>query len=115
MIESGMSDKELRRLTKGFQALHSVLRLRILAALAERESNVRDLEGVLRVSQPLLSWHLTQLRQVGFVTAERVGREVCYRLQPAAFQELVHTMEALLGISLSDKDYKGKIDGTLKG
>jgi len=112
MIDSKMSEKELRRLTRGFQALHSVLRLRILAALAERESNVRDLEGVLRVSQPLLSWHLTQLRQAGFVTAERVGREVRYRLQPAAFQELVGTIEALLGLSLADK---GETNGTLEG
>jgi DNA-binding transcriptional ArsR family regulator len=104
MIDNAMSDKELRHLTKGFQALHSVLRLRILAALAARESNVKDLANVLRVSQPLLSWHLTQLRQVGFVTAERVGREVRYRLQPAALRELVCTMEALLGISLSDEE-----------
>ncbi|MEJ5312291.1 MAG: metalloregulator ArsR/SmtB family transcription factor [Anaerolineae bacterium] len=102
MSDNWMSDKELRRLTRGFQALHSVLRLRILAALAERESNVRDLEEVLRVSQPLLSWHLTQLRQAGFVTAERVGREVRYRLRPAAFRELVGTIEALLGISFSE-------------
>lgn len=111
MIDSKMSEKELRRLTKGFQALHSVLRLRILAALAERESNVRDLEAVLWVSQPLLSWHLMQLRQAGFVTAERVGREVRYRLQPAAFRELVGTIEALLGLSLADK---GEMHGTLE-
>ena len=104
MIDHTMSDKELRHLTKGFQVLHSVLRLRILAALAVRESNVKDLEGVLRVSQPLLSWHLTQLRQAGFVTAERIGREVRYRFQPAALQELVRTLEALLGISLSDEE-----------
>ncbi len=104
MMTGVMSDKELRRVTRGFQTLHSVLRLRILAALAERESNVRDLEDVLRVSQPLLSWHLTQLRQAGFVTAERMGREVRYRFQPAAFQELVHTMETLLGISLSNEE-----------
>lgn len=112
MIDGRMSDKELRRLTRGFQALHSVLRLRILAALAERESNVRDLEDVLRVSQPLISWHLTQLRQAGFVTAARVGREVRYRLQPAAFQELARTIEALLNISLADE---GEINGTLEG
>ena len=104
MIDSGMSEKELRRLTKGFQALHSVLRLRILAALAVRESNVKDLADVLRISQPLLSWHLTQLRQVGFVTAERIGREVRYRFQAAVLQELVCTLESLLGISFSDKD-----------
>jgi len=112
MIFSEMPEKELRRLTKGFQALHSVLRLRILAVLAEGESNVRDLESVLRVSQPLLSWHLLQLRQVGFVAAERVGREVRYRFEPAAFQELVHAMEAMLQVSLSDREEK--IDGTLE-
>ena len=112
MSDNWMSDKELRRLTRGFQALHSVLRLRILAALAERESNVRDLEDVLRVSQPLISWHLTQLRQAGFVTAERAGREVRYRLQPAAFQELVSTIEALLGISLAEGR---EVNGTLEG
>lgn len=103
MLDNSMSDKELRRLTRGFQALHSILRLRILAALAENESNVRDLEIKLRVSQPLLSWHLTQLRQAGFVTAERVGREVRYRLQPAAFRDLLNQLEGVLGMSLSDK------------
>ncbi|HQE91611.1 MAG TPA: metalloregulator ArsR/SmtB family transcription factor [Anaerolineae bacterium] len=98
-----MSEKELRRLTKSFGALHSVLRLRILAALAAGESNVRDLETTLRVSQPLLSWHLTQLRQTGFVVAERVGREVHYRLNPEAFRELADNIEILVGISLSDE------------
>jgi len=38
------------------------------------------------------------------VTAERVGREVRYRFQAAALQELVCTLEALLGISLSDRE-----------
>jgi len=99
MFDGGISEKELRRLTKQFGALHSVLRLRILTALAECESNVRDLEARLRVSQPLLSWHLTQLRQAGFVTAEREGREVHYRLDPDAFRELAGNIERLFGIS----------------
>ncbi|HQK12647.1 MAG TPA: metalloregulator ArsR/SmtB family transcription factor [Anaerolineae bacterium] len=102
MADNSMSDRELRRLTRGFGALHSVLRLRILSALAQNESNVRDLEAKLRVSQPLLSWHLTQLRQAGFVSAERVGREVRYRLQPTALRDLVGQIENVLGFSLAD-------------
>lgn len=102
MFDGSKSEKELRRLAKQFGALHSVLRLRILTILAERDSNVRDLEVTLRVSQPLLSWHLTQLRQAGFVTAERVGREVHYRLNPDAFRGLVGNIETLLGISSVD-------------
>ena len=102
MENKGVPEKEIRRLARGFKALHSVLRLRILAALSDGESNVRDLESQLRVSQPLISWHLTQLRQAGFVKAERVGREVHYRLNPPTFQELVGNIETLLGFSLSD-------------
>ncbi len=103
MFDNGLSEKELRRITKQFGALHSVLRLRILAALTAGESNVRDLELKLRVSQPLLSWHLTQLRQAGFVTAERAGREVHYRLNLDAFRGLVSNLEITLGISLSNQ------------
>jgi len=92
---------ELRLLSRGFHVLRSVLRLRILAVLSKGESNVRDLETELRVSQPLLSWHLTQLRQAGFVEAERVGREVRYRIVRTAFQELVDGMEKVLDLGSS--------------
>lgn len=99
MEKRTQSDKEIRRLGKRFQALRSVLRLRILVALSKGESNVRDLERELHISQPLLSWHLVQLRQAGFVEAERVGREVRYRILPVAFQGLVSDMAALLDFS----------------
>lgn len=94
-------DVEIRRLSKRFQALRSVVRLRILAALSKGESNVRDLETELRISQPLLSWHLTQLRQAGFVAAERSGREVRYRLVHSAFTKLVNDMDLLLNLSIT--------------
>ncbi len=102
MLDRNISERELRRLVRKFGALHSVLRLRILAALAEGESNVRDLEVKLRVSQPLISWHLTQLRQAGFVEASRVGREVHYRVVPTALRELVKILEVVLGFTLKD-------------
>ena len=92
---------ELRRLSKGFQALRSVVRLRILAALSKGESNVRALESELRISQPLLSWHLTQLRQAGFVEADRIGREARYRIVHSSFRELFDGMEALLDTSIT--------------
>jgi len=63
----------VRRLSRDFQALRAVVRLRILAALAAGESNVADLGAALRISQPLLSWHLKELRLAGFVESQRVG------------------------------------------
>ena len=102
MTQKGtITEGEIRRLARGFQALRSILRIRILAALAEGQSNVKDLEAKLRVSQPLLSWHLNQLRQAGFVNAERMGREVLYCLHPNAFQDMVGDLEHVLGFSLS--------------
>lgn len=91
----------LRRLSRDFQALRAVLRLRILAALAPGESNVVELGRALRVSQPLLSWHLKELRLAGFVQSRRVGREVLYRLAPERFQELVQNLAVLLDVPLS--------------
>ena len=103
------SEDKIRRLSKGFHALRSALRLQILAALSKGESNVRDLESELRVSQPLLSWHLTQLRQAGFVAADRIGREVRYRIVRSSFRELVDGMAALLSLSITEQE--GFLDG----
>ncbi|MBN1923010.1 MAG: helix-turn-helix transcriptional regulator [Anaerolineae bacterium] len=92
----------VRRLSRNFQALRAVVRLRILAALAAGESNVVDLSVALRISQPLLSWHLKELRLAGFVHSRRLGREVVYRLVPSQFCDLMTDLEALLGFSFAE-------------
>lgn len=92
----------VRRLSRDFQALRAVARLRILAALAAGESNVVDLSVALRISQPLLSWHLKELRLAGFVHSRRLGREVLYQVVPARFCDLMTDLEALLGFSFAD-------------
>ncbi len=94
-----MDNSRLRYMAGALRALGSVLRLRILVALAEQgQSNVTDLSEALRVSQPLLSWHLNELRLAGFLEAERIGREVRYSLNPQAFQVLAQDLEVLLGL-----------------
>jgi ArsR family transcriptional regulator, arsenate/arsenite/antimonite-responsive transcriptional repressor len=60
-----------------FHALKDILRLRILITLAERgEMTVTELAQMLRVSQPLISFHLRPLRLIDLVQVRRVGREV---------------------------------------
>jgi len=102
------SESEIQRRTRRLKALRSALRLRILAALAEAESNVGDLEQHLHVSQPLISWHLNQLRQAGFVEARRMGREMWYRIRPEMFRALVADLESLLGFSLYEDSGKNQ-------
>jgi DNA-binding transcriptional ArsR family regulator len=68
---------ELREMARYFHALRDVLRLRILITLAERgEMTVTELAQTLRVSQPLISFHLNPLRVLELVQVRRVGREV---------------------------------------
>ncbi len=94
---SAASSARLRRLAKAFHALHAPLRLRIVAALAQGEINVLELSLRLRVSQPLLSWHLKELRQAGFVAARRAGREMQYSLHREGFAIMLRDLAALLG------------------
>jgi DNA-binding transcriptional ArsR family regulator len=69
--------QELKEIARYFYALKDVLRLRILITLAESgEMTVTELARTLRISQPLVSFHLNPLRVQDLVQVRRVGREV---------------------------------------
>jgi|SRR5581483_11941585 len=69
-----------RDLSANFRAVADVTRLRILHTLwncgnAEGVT-VTDLCEDLRISQPLMSWHLRILRRAGFVVTHKEGRQL---------------------------------------
>jgi DNA-binding transcriptional ArsR family regulator len=69
--------QELKEIARYFHALKDILRLRLLITLAESgEMTVTELARTLRVSQPLVSFHLRPLRLLELVQVRRVGREV---------------------------------------
>lgn len=75
--ELRVRDAQLRGLGRFFYALKDIMRLRILYALAaEGEMTVTALARALGISQPLVSFHLRPLRQLGLVDVRRRGREV---------------------------------------
>jgi DNA-binding transcriptional ArsR family regulator len=55
-------------------------RLQILHRLADGSMSVAALAAELGINQPNASQHLAVMRLAGIVDAERVGREVRYRL-----------------------------------
>jgi len=72
-----LSESSVRDLRTYYRALGDDTRLRVLQLLAtEGEHTVTELAQRLRLSQPLLSWHLRRLRRAGVVKTVRVGREV---------------------------------------
>jgi DNA-binding transcriptional ArsR family regulator len=78
VVQQGKSlDDELREMARYFHALKDIMRLRILATLAASgEMTVTELARSLRVSQPLVSFHLRPLRLLDLVQVRRAGREV---------------------------------------
>jgi ArsR family transcriptional regulator len=72
-----LSQAYLRELKNFHRALGDTTRLRVVQILAtEGEMPVSELVRRLRISAPLMSWHLRRLTRAGIVRTERVGREV---------------------------------------
>lgn len=84
---------QIRELNKFFKVLTSASRLRIVAQLANArgELSVGDLADQLKMSQPLVSWHLRDLRRLNLVQMRRTGRQALCSLnrqQLAYYQNL---------------------------
>ena len=64
-----------------FKILSDETRLRIIMLLSCEELCVCQLSGILNVSQPNISKHLSKLRDVGVVKDERKEKFAYYRLE----------------------------------
>ncbi len=86
--------RDLKRMTR---ALSGVARLTIVYHLARNEAvTVTDLTEKLRISQPLVSWHLRKLRRAGLVETRRSGRQVYCSLKIERFRQYLQRMESLV-------------------
>lgn len=76
------------------KALSNPARLRLLCALVPGERSVSELEAELGASQSFVSNHLSRLRAEGYVTTERSGRMIHYRIaDPRVLQVLERVYE----------------------
>jgi DNA-binding transcriptional ArsR family regulator len=90
---------DLRELRRFHKTLADVNRLRICRVLAERPATVTELIEAVGLSQPLVSWHLGKLREVGLVTARRNGRETVHTIVPEAFTQFADRQARALNIA----------------
>jgi ArsR family transcriptional regulator len=93
---------DLRELRLFHKTLADVNRLRIVRRLADGPATVTELIDHVGLSQPLVSWHLGKLREVGLVTARRQGREVVHTIEPAAFARFADRQAQILGFGGPD-------------
>src|SRR2546425_13341191 len=90
-VERGatLTQSSLRELRIYYRALGDVNRLRIVQILVtEGEQPVSLLAKRLRISQPLMSWHLRRLRRAGIIRMERLGRDGRRTFDPEALTAL---------------------------
>ncbi len=76
-------------LSRVFTGLSDPTRLHILLILLEGERNVSELVTAVSSSQGRVSMHLQCLRWCGFVTRERRGKYVYYRVRDGRVRELI--------------------------
>lgn len=91
-----MEIKALKGLREYYLALSDGTRLRILEQLARRELTVTQIARGLRMSQPLVSWHMRRLVRTGLVKMEREGREVHCSLDRARMHEYEREFDSLI-------------------
>ena len=89
---------DLRELRRFHKTLADVNRLRICRVLADRPATVTELIEAVGLSQPLVSWHLGKLREVGLVRAQRNGRETVHTIVPEAFAQFADREARVLNI-----------------
>ena len=73
--------EDFQRVAEVFKALGHPARVRIVSALAEGEHCVADLTALVQLDISTVSNHLSVLRGVGIVCAERRGTQVFYTLR----------------------------------
>ncbi|WP_287153097.1 metalloregulator ArsR/SmtB family transcription factor [Candidatus Solincola tengchongensis] len=87
------------------RAVADATRLRILCLLFDGEKSVCYLEERLGVSQPLVSHHLSVLRDVGLIRSRKSGTWSYYSLVPEAMFRLNQLFLRVLGAEKIPENY----------
>ncbi|MDQ2906137.1 MAG: metalloregulator ArsR/SmtB family transcription factor [Ktedonobacteraceae bacterium] len=94
MLDEMNDWRELKTMVK---ALADVARLTIVYHLARQEEvTVTALTDLLKISQPLVSWHLRKLRRAGLMRTRRAGRQVYCSLDKERFQYCLQRLGHLI-------------------
>ncbi|MEA2646128.1 MAG: ArsR family transcriptional regulator, arsenate/arsenite/antimonite-responsive transcriptional [Chloroflexota bacterium] len=88
-----------RELKAHFIGLANPTRLAIVSLLARSEMTAADVARKLKLSQPLLSWHLRVMSKAGLVETRRTGREVRVSLDRKAIREYQQRFNQYIGES----------------
>ena len=88
----------MRELKAHFVGLANPTRLAIIAELAQGDATGSELARRLKLSQPLLSWHLRVMRRAALINTRRVGRELLCSLDRAGIRASQERFNHFIGL-----------------
>lgn len=91
LLAEPLSDEQSAQIAPLLKALADPVRLRLLslvAAHADGEACVCDLNDAFELSQPTISHHLKVLHELGLLERNKRGVWVFYRIRPEALADL---------------------------
>jgi len=94
--------RALEAAVKSLQFLGDRNRLRILKLLTRGDTSVGTLVDQLGLPQPLVSYHLRRLREAGLVRTWRQARQVCYAIDPSAWDAIARPIRELVTLQAED-------------
>src|SRR6202165_3043401 len=77
-----------RDLKAHFVGLANPTRMAIVSLLVSGERTASEIARQLKLSQPLLSWHLRVMRRAGLIETKRRGREISCGLDRASIRQI---------------------------
>jgi len=95
--QSGKFDKKMEQLTKDLNILSVKSRLDILFLLKDKPHCVCDLMSHTDMSQSLISHHLSDLTNAGFLEGKREGKYIDYYLTKKG-EKTVKSLSEMIGI-----------------
>ena len=75
------------------KALAHPTRLHLLELIREQQPCVKHMEEILGVAQPNISQHLSLLRNMGIVTSNRDGNQVCYQISKTIVLKILDALK----------------------
>lgn len=74
-------------------------RLRMVQMLLQGEYTVGELAGACDLPSPMASEHLRLMQRCGFLTSEKVGRKVYYRVAEPHLKNILKCVEDRFGVA----------------
>lgn len=66
---------------KYLEVLGNSDRIKILELLAKKDMTVQEINSYFYASQPTISYHLAQLKEIGFISHRKIGKFMYYSFE----------------------------------